>query len=58
VEHFQVKPPPEQFREILESGGGEFLPSLPTHHKEGVYVISCPEDRSLHPKVAYHYFTA
>jgi hypothetical protein len=58
VEHFQVKPPPEQLREILESGGGEFLPSLPTQYKEGVYVISCPEDRSLHPKVAYLYFSA
>ena len=47
----QVKPPPDQFRDILESGGGEFLASLPAQPGPGVYVVSCPEDKSLHPKV-------
>jgi hypothetical protein len=48
-----VKPPPEQFRDILESGGGEFLARLPSSHQEGLYVVSCPEDKSLHPKVRF-----
>lgn len=47
----KVKPPPELFQQVIESAGGEYLKSLPKKSEEGLLVISCPENKSLHAKL-------
>jgi hypothetical protein len=47
----KVKPPPELFQQVIESGGGVYIKSLPKQSQEGLLVISCPEDKSSHSKL-------
>ncbi len=46
----KVKPPPDQFQDVIEAGGGVYLPAAPKTAGEGVVVVSCPEDKSTHAK--------
>ena len=41
-----MNPTPDQFRDIIESGGGVYLRSPPSAPAEDTYVISSPEDRA------------
>ncbi|KAF0304928.1 Mediator of DNA damage checkpoint protein 1 [Amphibalanus amphitrite] len=40
----QVRPPPDQLKEVIECAGGLFLPRLPRSSADRVAVISCGED--------------
>merc|ERR1712240_306263 len=42
----QVCPPPSQFKDIIQSAGGVFLPTLPTKAAQGLYCVSCPLDKA------------
>jgi len=42
-----VKPSPEQCRDFIECGGGEFLETLPTQQMPGLTVVSCSDDKKL-----------
>ena len=43
----QVKPSPEQCRDFIVCGGGEFLETLPTEPVPGLHIVSCSEDKKL-----------
>ena len=44
----QVKPTPDQFKEIIECAGGTYLTSPPTSGDDPkTYVISCVEDKGV-----------
>lgn len=43
----KVKPEPSQMKDIIKSAKGEFLTSMPRSRENGVFVISCEDDRSV-----------
>ena len=47
----KVKPPPDQFQEVIQCGGGTYLATPPKAVAEGVLVVSCPEDKAVHAKL-------
>ena len=42
-----MTPSPDQFRDIIKCGGGEYLPAAPSSPAPGVVVLSCPEDKAV-----------
>ena len=42
-----VKPSPEQCKDFIECGGGEFIETLPTKAVHGLHIVSCSEDKKL-----------
>jgi hypothetical protein len=43
----KVKPSPEQCRDFIECGGGEFIETLPTQSSPTLHIVSCSEDKKL-----------
>ena len=43
----QVKPSPEQCKDFIECGGGEFIETLPSDALPGLHIVSCSEDKEL-----------
>jgi len=43
----QVKPSPEQCKDFIECGGGEFIETLPSDALPGLHIVSCSEDKKL-----------
>ena len=46
-----MKPTPEQFRDIIQSGGGNYLPTVPAKPAENIVIISCLEDKAVAAKL-------
>ena len=43
----QVKPSPEQCKDFIECGGGEFIETLPSTPLPDLYIVCCAEDKKL-----------
>ena len=46
-----VKPTQEQFRDLITSGGGNYLPTVPAKPADNILIISCLEDKAVAAKL-------